>query len=86
MIFKAPMDEDPSIRSFALLMKDSRKGFRAEKISDQALGPTPENRQEEAVGFMLSEGWLRENKPLERIEVDPEGEVRVRVNGSEGVD
>ena len=41
---------------------------------------TPENLGELAVGFMLSEGWLRENKPVERIEVDPEGKVRVRVN------
>jgi FdhD protein len=41
---------------------------------------TPENLRELAVGFMLSEGWLRENKPVERIEVDPEGKVRVRVN------
>jgi formate dehydrogenase assembly factor FdhD len=67
-------------------MKDSLKRFRVEKISNQALAPTPENLQEEAVGFMLSEGWLRENKPLERIEVDPEGEGRVRVNGSECLD
>jgi len=41
---------------------------------------TPENLEELAVGFMLSEGWLQENKPVERIEVDPEGRVRVRVN------
>ena len=41
---------------------------------------TPENLKELAVGFMLSEGWLRENKPVERIEVDPQGKVRVRVN------
>jgi FdhD protein len=41
---------------------------------------TPENLRELAVGFMLSEGWLRENKPVKRIEVDPQGKVRVRVN------
>jgi FdhD protein len=40
---------------------------------------TPENLKELAVGFMLSEGWLREDKPLDRIEVDPRGDVRVRV-------
>jgi FdhD protein len=39
---------------------------------------TPENLKELAVGFMLSEGLLRENRPIERVEVDPEGEVRVR--------
>ncbi len=41
---------------------------------------TPENLKELAVGFMLSEGWLREDKPIDRIEVDPQGNVRVRVN------
>lgn len=41
---------------------------------------TPENLEELAVGFMLSEDWLQENKPVERIEVDPQGGVRVRVN------
>ena len=40
---------------------------------------TPENVKELAVGFMLSEGWLREDKPLEKIEVDPQGIVRIRV-------
>ncbi len=39
---------------------------------------TPENLKELAVGFMLSEGWLREDKPVERVEVNPGGEVRVR--------
>jgi formate dehydrogenase assembly factor FdhD len=64
-------------------MKDSVKRFRAEKINDRALLPTPENLPELAVGFMLSEGRLRENKPAERIEGDPEGEGCVRVNSSE---
>ena len=41
---------------------------------------TPENLKELAVGFMLSEGWLRQDKPIEKIEVNPEGLVRVRVN------
>lgn len=41
---------------------------------------TPENLKELAVGFMLSEGWLREDKPVERIQVDPEGRVRVQVH------
>jgi len=41
---------------------------------------TPENLKELAVGFMLSEGWLQENKPIQRVEVDPGGSVRVRVN------
>jgi FdhD protein len=40
---------------------------------------TPENLKELAVGFLLSEGWLREDKPVEKIEVDPQGIVRVRV-------
>jgi len=40
---------------------------------------TPENLKELAVGFMLSEGWLREDKPIDRIEVDPQGNVYVRV-------
>ena len=40
---------------------------------------TPENLKELAVGFLLSEGWLREHKPVEKIEVDPQGIVRVRV-------
>lgn len=40
---------------------------------------TPQNLKELAVGFMLSEGWLKENKPIDTIEVDPQGEVRVRV-------
>ena len=39
---------------------------------------TPENLKELAVGFMLSEGWLKEDKPVERVDVDPGGEVRVR--------
>ncbi len=42
---------------------------------------TPENLRELAVGFMLSEGWLREDKPLEEIEADSSrGIARVRVN------
>jgi len=61
-------------------MKDSIKRFRVEKNSDRALRPTPENLKELPVGFMLSEGWLRKNKPVERVELDPEGKVRVRVN------
>lgn len=40
---------------------------------------TPENLKELAVGFMLSEGWLQEDKPIEKIEVDPQGAVRMRV-------
>lgn len=40
---------------------------------------TPENLKELAVGFLLSEGWLREDKPVESIEVDPEGVVRLRL-------
>lgn len=41
---------------------------------------TPENLKELAVGFLLSEGWLREDKPVESIEEDPEGNVRIKVN------
>jgi len=41
---------------------------------------TPGNLKELAVGFMLSEGWLREDRPIEKVEVDPEGVVRLRVN------
>jgi FdhD protein len=40
---------------------------------------TPENLKELAVGFMLSEGWLQEDKPVEKIEVEPGGVVRLRV-------
>jgi len=40
---------------------------------------TPDNLKELAVGFLLSEGWLQEDKPIEKIEVDPEGVVRVWV-------
>ena len=40
---------------------------------------TPKNLRELAVGFMLSEGWLREDKPVEKITVDPEHGVRIRV-------
>ncbi len=40
---------------------------------------TPKNLKELAVGFMLSEGWLQENKPIEKIEVTPQGAVRIRV-------
>lgn len=32
---------------------------------------TPENLKELAVEFMLSEGWLQENKPIQRTEVTP---------------
>jgi FdhD protein len=39
---------------------------------------TPENLKELAVGFMLSEGWIREDKPVDRVDVGPEGEIRVR--------
>jgi len=67
-------------------MKDSLKRFRVEKINDRALRPVLENLRERAVGFMLSGGWLRENKPAQRIEVDPEGKVRVRVNEPECAD
>ncbi|MCX8011574.1 MAG: formate dehydrogenase accessory sulfurtransferase FdhD, partial [Desulfobacterota bacterium] len=28
---------------------------------------TPENLKELAIGFLLSEGWLREDKPIESI-------------------
>jgi FdhD protein len=38
---------------------------------------TPEKLAELAVGFMLVEGWLKENKPVQKIEVDPKGIVRV---------
>ncbi len=41
---------------------------------------TPKNLKELAVGFMLSEGWLREDKPIGKVEVDRQGNVRVRVN------
>jgi len=61
-------------------MKDSIKRFPVEKISDGALLPATDNLKESAVGFMLSEGWLRENKPCERIEVDPGEKVCVRVD------
>jgi len=67
-------------------MKDSLKGFRGERVRDRVLLRTPENPREVAVGFMLSGGWLQEDKPVERIEVDPEGEVRVRVKESEFAD
>ncbi|MGB9698993.1 MAG: formate dehydrogenase accessory sulfurtransferase FdhD [Thermodesulfobacteriota bacterium] len=40
---------------------------------------TPENLKELAVGFLLSEGWLREDKPIESIDLEPEGVVRLRV-------
>ncbi len=40
---------------------------------------TPENLKELAVGFLLSEGWLREDKPLESVEEAPEGIVRITV-------
>jgi FdhD protein len=73
--------------------KISEKGRRREEtfiiaekpvtlfLNDQevvTLLATPENLKELAVGFMLSEGWLREDKPVERVDVDPGGEVRVR--------
>jgi formate dehydrogenase assembly factor FdhD len=61
-------------------MKGSVKRFQVEKAGDRAVVPTPENLKESAVGFMLSEGWLRENKPCERIEVDPGEKVCVRVD------
>jgi len=41
---------------------------------------TPENLKELAVGFLLSEGWLREDRPIENIEVEPEGVVRIKVS------
>ncbi len=41
---------------------------------------TPENLKELAVGFMLSEGWLREDKPIQKIKVEPQGVVRVEVD------
>jgi len=40
---------------------------------------TPENLKELAVGFLLSEGWLREDEPVESIELEPEGFVRIKV-------
>jgi len=61
-------------------MKDSLDRYRVEKIGAGALLPTPDNLKELAVGFVHSGGWLRKNKPVERIEVDPKGEVCVRVN------
>lgn len=41
---------------------------------------TPENLKELAIGFLLSEGWLRGDKPVKKIEVDPQGIVRIWVN------
>ncbi len=42
---------------------------------------TPKDLRELAVGFMLSEGWLREDKPIAGVEADPsQGIARVRVN------
>ncbi len=41
---------------------------------------TPENLKALAVGFMLSEGWLREKKPIKKIKVDSEGGVHVWVD------
>jgi FdhD protein len=41
---------------------------------------TPVNLKELAVGFLLSEGWLQQAKPIKKIEVDPAGVVRVWVN------
>jgi len=98
------MEESPSIRSFALGMKDSIKRFQVERISEKGreagetsiiverpvtfflndqevvtLLDTPENLRELAAGFMLSEGWLREDKSIDRIQVDPQGDVRVWV-------
>jgi FdhD protein len=73
--------------------KISEEGRRREKtliiaekpvtlfLNDQevvTLLATPGNLAELAVGFMLSEGWLKEGKPVERVDVDPGGEVRVR--------
>ncbi len=40
---------------------------------------TPENLKELAVGFLLSEGWLREDKPIESVAEEPEGIVRITV-------
>lgn len=40
---------------------------------------TPENLKELAVGFLLSEGWLREDKPIESVAEEPEGIVRINV-------
>lgn len=40
---------------------------------------TPENLKELAIGFLLAEGWLREDKPIESIIVEPEGVVRLKV-------
>lgn len=40
---------------------------------------TPENLKELAVGFLLSEGWLREDKPVESVAEEPEGIVRITV-------
>ena len=41
---------------------------------------TPQGLPELAAGFLLSEGLVKEGRPIPRIEVDPKGEVRVRVN------
>ena len=49
----------PSIRSFALWMKDSLDRYRVEKIGARAVVPTPDNLKELAVGFIHSGGWLR---------------------------
>jgi len=43
-----------------------------------ALLATPENLKQLASGFMLSAGWLREDKPVERIKADPRGRVCVQ--------
>lgn len=40
---------------------------------------TPEYLKELAVGFLLTEGWLREDKPVESIAEDPAGTVRIKV-------
>lgn len=40
---------------------------------------TPENLRELAIGFLLSEGWLHENQPIENIEVNPPGMVQIKV-------
>jgi len=58
MIFKARWMK-PSIRSFALWMKDSLDRYRVEKIGARAVVPTPDNLKELAVGFIHSGGWLR---------------------------
>ena len=79
-----PLEVWIAVRSLIPSMKDNFRLFQVEKIiaekpvtlflNDQEAVTrltTPENLKGLVVGFMLAEGWLKEDKPVERVDLGP---------------